>query len=79
MFENVDNNQNSEQVEDIFEGVDTGQGVDDQKVEKKKTEIPEADPSSNKGLIKFLLFVTLAAVIILGGAYWLSEWLISSM
>jgi len=67
-------------AEDIFEGVETGEPPQQQEEVKSG-----AEPSSsgtgffNKAMIKFLVFVTLTAIIILGGAYWISEWMISSM
>jgi hypothetical protein len=95
MFENVNNNsqnpqkaeqpaqdsgQDSGQVEDIFEGVDTGEGIKKQEDKEKETGSAKVSPKPvNKGLIKFLFFVTLAAVVILGGAYLLSGWIVASL
>lgn len=70
-----------EGVEDIFEGVDTG----DSPQKKGSTTSQDADlPASHssflsKGMLKFLIFVLISAVVILGGAYWVSEWMISSL
>lgn len=69
-----------QEVEDIFEGVDTGEGMQERKREENSPPSSAAGSNFlNKGLVTFLFFVTLMAVIILGGAYWISEWMVSSI
>lgn len=72
---------NGGEVEDIFEGIETGEPASSAKNntgEKTKKTAPSFS-GVNSGLIKFVTAVTVAAAVILFGAYWISEWMVNSL
>ena len=85
---NVDNTVNKESaslgsgnnVEDIFEGVNTGEPVSKKNNPQKEKKVSPTVPGLlNKGIVKLFIFITLAAIVILGGAFWISEWMVNSL
>jgi cobalamin biosynthesis Mg chelatase CobN len=68
------------QVEDIFAGLDQGTPPGQEMAGGDMNDLSEPSSSVfNKGTAIFVVIVFILSIVILGGSWWVSEWLTSSL